>query len=146
MKYAMFQLFMIPTEAVDPDSECHEVDPIRQDSEFTRTAPNAVQSANVRPQNAAQDVTVSTVDKIPAPQAKTPETAPTQPETPGGFIKRRLKEITPELIEGFNFVEARKALIAGGVIEDVPSAVITMEQAQDLIDAIYKNFRRPEAS
>ena len=27
MKYAMFQLFMIPTEAVDPDSECHEVDP-----------------------------------------------------------------------------------------------------------------------
>jgi len=59
---------------------------------------------------------------------------------------RRLKEITPELIDNFNFVNARKALIAGGVIEDVPSAVITMEQAKTMIEAIRANFRRPEAS
>jgi len=137
MKYAMFQLFCIPTEEMkDPDAEV-----------YTDIMPNGnVQSTNVRPQNAAQQASVNTVDRIPAPQANAPETAPTQPETPGGFIKRRLKEIMPELIEGFNFVEARKSLIAGGVIEDVPSAVITMEQALDLIDAIYKNFRRPEAS
>ena len=139
MKYAMFQLFMIPTEAVDPDSECHEVDPIQQD--FTR-----VPAANVRPQNAAQQASVSTVDRIPAPAPKAAETAPVQPETPGGYIKRRLREIAPELIDGFNFVNARKALIAGGVIEDVPSAVITMEQANTLIEAIRDNFRRPEAS
>ena len=105
-----------------------------------------VQSASVRPQNAAQQASVSTVDRIPAPQAKTPEQAPAQPETPGGFIMRRLKEITPELIDNFNFVNARKALIAGGVIEDVPSAVITMEQAKTMIEAIRANFRRPEAS
>ena len=105
-----------------------------------------VQSASVRPQAAAQQASVTTVDRIPAPQAKAPEKAPAAPETPGGFIMRRLKEITPELIDNFNFVNARKALIAGGVIEDVPSAVITMDQAKDLIEAIHKNFRRPEAS
>lgn len=105
-----------------------------------------VQSASVRPQNAAPQACVSTVDRIPAPQAKASEQAPAQPETPGGFIKRRLKEITPELIDNFNFVNARKALIAGGVIEDVPSAVITMEQAKTMIEAILANFRRPEAS
>ena len=104
------------------------------------------QNANVRPQNAAQQASVSVADRIPAPQAKAPEKAPEQPETPGGFIKRRLQEITPELIDGFNFVNARKALIAGGVIEDVPSAVITMEQAKTMIEAILANFRRPEAS
>ena len=105
-----------------------------------------VPEANVRPQNAAQQASVSTVDRIPAPAPKAAETAPVQPETPGGFIKRRLREIAPELIDGFNFVNARKALIAGGVIEDVPSAVITMEQANTLIEAIRDNFRRPEAS
>ena len=147
MKYAMFQLFMIPTEAVDPDSECHEVDPQTPHGEPARMPQNQqVQNANVRPQNAAQQASVSTVERIPAPQAKATETAHAQPETPGGFIKRRLKEITPELIDGFNFVNARKALIAGGVIEDVPSAVIKMDQAKALIDAILNNFRRPEAS
>ena len=105
-----------------------------------------VPEANVRPQNAAQQASVTTVDRIPAPVPKAAETAPVQPETPGGFIKRRLREIAPELIDGFNFVNARKALIAGGVIEDVPSAVITMEQANTLIEAIRDNFRRPEAS
>lgn len=109
-----------------------------------------VQEAPVRPQNAAKPASVVAVDKLPAPAPKAPEKAPEKapdkPETPGRFIMRRLKEITPELVDGFNFVNARKALIAGGVIEDVPSAVITMEQAKALIDAIIKNFRRPEAS
>lgn len=105
-----------------------------------------VQEAPVRPQNAQKQASVATVDKIPAPAPKAPEKAPEKPETPGRFIMRRLEEITPELVENFNFVNARKALIDGGVIKDVPSAVITMEQAQALIDAIYKNFRRPEAS
>lgn len=138
MKYAMFQLFCIPTEEMkDPDADVYE---------DVMPKGHSVQSASVRPQNAAQQASVSTVDRIPAPQAKAPEQAPAQPETPGGFIMRRLKEITPELIDNFNFVNARKALIAGGVIEDVPSAVITMEQAKTMIEAIRANFRRPEAS
>ena len=39
------------------------------------------------------------------------------------------------------FKEMRKALIAGGVIEDVDSDHQTMEQAKHMIDAIYKNFK-----
>ena len=35
---------------------------------------------------------------------------------------------------------ARKALIDGGVVEDVPSATMTMEQAVTLMDAIDRNF------
>lgn len=38
------------------------------------------------------------------------------------------------------FAEMRKALIAGGVIPDIPADEQTMEQAQQMIDAIYKNF------
>lgn len=130
MKYAMFQLFMIPTETVDPDSECHEVDP--------------VQNADVRPQGGAQQASVTMVDKMPAPQAKAPETAPEQPETPGAYIKRRLAELTPQMMDGFNFANARASLIAGGIVEDIPSATINMDQAVALMDAIEKNFRKPE--
>lgn len=139
MKYAMFQLFMIPTEAVDPDSECHEVDP---------------KDSIPRPQNNAQQAAVRTVDRIPAPAPKAPEKAPEQPkphgpqpmegESPANYIRRRLAEITPQMMDGFNFVNARASLIAGGVVEDVPSAAITMDQAKSLMDAIEKNFRRPE--
>ncbi len=139
-KYALNALLMIDDSK---DSDDDSLSPKNPENDLKK---QQVQSANVRPQAAAQQASVSTVNKIPVPQAKAPEKAPEQPETPGGFIKRRLKEITPELIDGFNFVNARKALIAGGVIEDVPSAVIKMDQAKALIDAILNNFRRPEAS
>jgi len=139
-KYALNALLMIDDSK---DSDDDSLSPKNPENDPKK---QQVQSANVRPQAAAQQASVSTVNKIPAPQAKAPEKAPEQPETPGSYIKRRLKEITPELIDGFNFVNARKALIAGGVIEDVPSAVIKMDQAKALIDAILNNFRRPEAS
>jgi len=114
------------------------------------------QSANVRPQNAAQQASVTKADVMPAPQpqaakpaenaaakiAKGPE--PGAYETPGGYIRRRIAEITPFMMDGFNFVNARKSLIASGAIADIPSAVMTMDQAKDLIAAIEKNFRKPE--
>ena len=125
MKYAMFQLFMIPTEAVDPDGECHEVDPIGQ--QFNR------------PKTGANGATVAVEQRVPAPVAKAPEQAPAQPETPGAYIKRRIAEFTAQ-DKSFNFVAARQALIEGGVVEDVPSAIIKMPQAVALMDAIEKNF------
>lgn len=98
-----------------------------------------VQNANVRPQDAAQQASVSAVDKIPAPQAKAPETAPVQPETPGAYIKRRIAEFTAKN-KDFNFLACRQALIDAKIVEDVPSAIIRMPQAVDLMDAIDKNF------
>ena len=83
---------------------------------------------------------------MPAPQARAAKPAANGPEseTPGAYIKRRLAEIGPQMMDGFNFVNARASLIAGGVVEDVPSAVITMDQAKSLMDAIWKNFRKEE--
>lgn len=115
-----------------------------------------VQTANVRPQNAAQQASVTKADVMPAPQpqaakpaenaaakiAKGPE--PAAYETPGAYIRRRIAEITPFMMDGFNFVNARKSLIASGAIADIPSAVMTMDQARDLITAIEQNFSKPE--
>ena len=143
MKYAMFQLFCIPTEEMkDPDADVYEV---------------MLKGANVRPQNAAQQASVTKADTMPAPQpqaAKPAENAPInriakgpEPaayETPGAYIRRRVNEITPFMMDGFNFVNARKSLISGGAIEDIPSAVMTMDQARNLIAAIEKNFSKPE--
>lgn len=93
-----------------------------------------VQSANVRPQSGPVSASVSTVDRIPAPQAKGPETAPEQPETAGNFLRRRIMEMTAAYREyGFNFAEARAALIQAGQVKDIPSATMTMEQARELI-------------
>lgn len=39
------------------------------------------------------------------------------------------------------FADMRSSLIKAGVIEDVPSDKQTMEQAKQMIDAIYKNFK-----
>lgn len=130
MKYAMFQLFMIPTEAVDPDSECHEVDPIRQDNEFTRVPP-----ANVRPQGGPVSASVSTVEQLPQVNPQAAKQAENRPETPGAFIKERIAEMSAKYPD-FNFISARKGLIEGGVIPDIPSATMTMEQAQQLMAAV----------
>ena len=135
MKYAMFQLFMIPTEAVDPDSECHEVDP------------QTPQSDAKPQQKPGQGVRVTTQATVPPVQPKAPEkaekpaeTAPAQ-ETPGAYIKRRIAELKAERSD-FNFMEARAGLIRGGVIKDVPSATMDMQQAVELMDAIAANCRK----
>ena len=67
-------------------------------------------------------------------------TEPPKPETPAAFISRSLKEITAKNA-GFDFMKTRAELIKGGVIEDIPSATMNMEQAKGLIEAIEKNLR-----
>lgn len=125
MKYAMFQLFCIPTEELkDPDADVYkDVMP---------------QNTAVRPQVAAQQASVAIVDRIPAPQQKAPETAPvaqeTEPETPGEFLKRMIGFMQTEYADvGFNFIACRKALIDAGLVKDIPSATMTMEQANELV-------------
>ena len=55
------------------------------------------------------------------------------------FMKRLFGiESTAEMNE--KFMEMRKSLIEAKIIEDVPSDKQTMEQAQYMIDAMYKNF------
>ena len=47
-KYACFQVFCIPTEEmVDPDSECHEVQPAKKEQPKEDTAQAAVENAKI---------------------------------------------------------------------------------------------------
>ena len=67
------------------------------------------------------------------------EQKPPKPETPGAFIKRSIAEIKVNN-PSFDFMKSRAELIKGGVIEDVPSATMNMEQAKALITAITANL------
>ena len=67
------------------------------------------------------------------------EQKPLKPETPGAFIKRSIAEIKVNN-PSFDFMKSRAELIKGGVIEDVPSATMNMEQAKALITAITANL------
>ena len=128
MKYAMFQLFCIPTEEMkDPDADVY-TDVLPQ-----KPAQKPVQKG---PENGS----VSTADKLPAQDVKGAKQAPVGPEpaegeVPGTYIKRRIVEVGSK-VKGFNFMTARAALIKAGVIEDMPSATMNMAQARALMDAI----------
>ena len=128
LKYACFELFMIPTEEmIDPDAEVHEV------------APKNATQTNRTPAPAA----VSATAKVPA--QKKPEAAETPKLSVTGYIKNELArmsemfELPPEEMTN-KFIEMRAALVKAGVIPDVKSKEQTMEQAQNMIEAMYKNF------
>ena len=135
MKYAMFQLFMIPTEAVDPDSECHEVDPkVTMDV----PAPMRIPPVSAR---------VTTAAAIPQAKAEAAETAQKQPETAGQYMMRRIGEMKKEYAGlGFDFPGVRKTLIDGGIVPDVPSATMTMEQAEQLMREVEFFYEEKKAA
>ena len=95
-------------------------------------------NAPVRPANAAQAASVTTQAKVPAPAQKVPEQAEKRQETPAEFIRRMIGEFKKQ-DAGFDFIRARSALIAGGVVPDIPSATMTLQQANQLMEAIYVN-------
>lgn len=150
MKYAMFQLFMIPTEAVDPDRESHEVDPAAPvgnpaapvgnpaapasrptNPSLSQRVQNAIDSARSKPAE------VTTQATLPPAARPTPNPDPIEGEKPGDFMKRRIEEMKAEF-DGFNFIRARTELIKSGTVKDIPSATMTMEQAKNLMDAVHK--------
>lgn len=144
LKYAMFQLFCIPTEEMkDPDADV-----------YNDILPKGARMAqDKQPQTARQGVTVTTGGTVPpaaqsAPQTATQAqeqapalTAPPAPETPAAYIKRMIGQMQQDFGPTFNFMTARKALIDGGQIPNKPSAEIkTMEEAKQMIGAFYDNF------
>lgn len=98
------------------------------------------QSAPVHPQSAAP-ATVTTQATVPPPVANPVPPEPPAPETPKTYMSRRIAEFKEKKAD-FNFLAARKALIDGGVIKDIPSATMSMEQAVELMDAIEKNLMK----
>ena len=103
-----------------------------------------VQEANVRPQasqNAAQAASATVVDKLPATAPQAVKQAENRPETAASYLMRKITELTAAYRDyGFNFAETRKSLIQAGLVEDVPSATMSMEQAKELIRQVDKFY------
>lgn len=104
-----------------------------------------------KPQERQENGTVSTADKIPAGKEKGPEPAAkpqeTKPESAGQFMQRRIAEMKKEYAAlGFDFVGVRKVLIEGGQVPDVPSATMTMEQAEQLMREVEFFYEEKKAA
>ena len=118
MKYFAFQTFMIPTEDVqDPDAEVHEVAPKSEPPVKAFQRPAAPAKAVVEKKDN------SVISYIKNEKA---------------FMAERLGITTLQM--NARFADMRKSLIDGKVIEEIPSDRMTMEQARQMIDAIYANF------
>lgn len=126
MKYAMFQLFCIPTEELkDPDADVY------QDILPRGAKPEGQKSAQV-----------STGSTVPPaqPAAQTPPPAPKKEMSEGAKFLVAAKAKLEKEIPGFDFGKARAELVASGEVENVPSATITLDQAALLIGKMQERY------
>ncbi len=136
MKYAAFQLFMIPTEEmIDPDAETHEVAP--------KSAPKQAQKPAPAPAKQIATVAVTTAAKVPE---KPQETIPADPVPP---VLEYLAKEREALRVVRNITKAEnnaiwkaqvKALTGAKIIPEKPLAEYTQKEAEGLIAAMYANF------
>ena len=114
LKYACFQLLMIPTEEmIDPDAECHEVKPKRKDP------PAKVEQAKVIP--------ADPVNPVLEYLARERETL------------RKVREI--QKAENNAIWNAQiKAMTAAGMIPNKPLSEFTQEEAAHMVAGMYANF------
>lgn len=144
-KYALNALLMIDDSK---DSDDDSLSPKNPDNQEKQQKP---QSAPREPQNKQERGAVTMADKIPAGNAKGPEQAvkpqENKPESAGQFMQRRIAEMKKEYASlGFDFVGVRKVLIEGGQVPDVPSATMTMEQAQQLMREVEFFYEEKKAA
>ena len=128
-KYALNALLMIDDAKDSDDDSLSPKNPAN--SKDTKPAP-AKQSA---------PATVTTQATVPPPVAKPVPQEEQKPETPAAYIKRRIGEFKSQRAD-FDFKKSRASLIESGVVEDIPSAIMKMDQAVALMDAIEKNFMK----
>lgn len=143
LKYAMFQLFMIPTEEmVDPDGEVHDsLNPKnaanKQEGQKEFTPPPAAQGTV---SNAAS---LPPVNQTPPPEPTPPPQAePTEAQKYLLSAMKQLREDRKISAQQNNklFADQFKALVAEGLAPDKRKEEYTLEEAHALIDAMYKNF------
>lgn len=134
LKYACFQLFMIPTEEmIDPDSETHEVTSKAQ----TPTAPKAAQQERIGARKPVQIATAATVPQI------TPPADPVPPVLEYLAKEREALRVVREIGKPENnaiWKAQIKALGDAKMIPAKPLAEYTQNEAEALIAAMYKSF------
>ena len=111
-----------------------------KDSDDDSLSPKNPKNEPAKPVKKDAPAKVVTVNKIPQGN---PVQAYINNEI--AFMSQRL-EISDRAEMGRKFAEMRKSLIEGGVIEDIPSERLTMEQAQQMIEAMYATFFTDGAS
>ena len=122
LKYACFQLFMIPTEEmVDPDAEVHE---------------------NVLPKPAGKPFTPPQPGKG---AVTTAEGVPVNNPVVEAYLMKAIKQLREDRrisIQENNqlFADQFKALVEAGLAPNKRKEEYTLEEAEALIDAMYKNF------
>ena len=116
-----------------------------KDSDDDSLSPKNPANEKTQPQKSAQKAptksAVVQVASLPAPVEKPQEK---KPETVNDYIRRMIKDFKQRRSD-FDFAAARQALIEGGVVQDIPSATMSMAQAEELMDAIEKNFIKESA-
>lgn len=121
LKYAAFQLFMIPTEEMkndDPDRVTHEVDPKPEPKQEPKTDP-------------------------PANVEKTGKLPDINPVIQYIAKEREQMRITREMNKPEHnalFKAQYEALVKGGVIPAKKYEEMTQAEAETMIDAMYRNF------
>ena len=104
--------------------------------EITEEAPEKPEQPDIEPDTQVEpNVTVTTSGRVPTGN-------PVKDYIANELVfMGQMFGITDKAEMLTKFSNMRKALIAGKVIEDVPSDKQTMEQAQAMIEAIYANFK-----
>lgn len=138
LKYACFQLFMIPTEEmVDPDSETHEVTSKAQ----TPTAPIAAKQERIASKPTAQVTRAATVPPTPAQQ--TPPPAPVSPVLEYLAKEREALRVVREISKAENnaiWKAQVRALTDAKLAPAKPLTEYTQKEAENLIEAMYAHF------
>lgn len=134
LKYACFQLFMIPTEElVDPDGESHEVTGKAQKP----TAPRAAQQERIGAKTA--QVTQGTT----VPPVQTPPPAPVSPVLEYLAKEREALRVVREVSKAENnaiWKAQIKVLSEAGLTPDKPLTEYSKEEAEKLIASMYARF------
>ena len=137
LKYACFQLFMIPTEEmVDPDAETHEVTSKAQ----TPAAPKAAQQERIatRQDKPAQ---VTTTEKVPDVKPQT--TPPTSPVLEYLARERESLRVMREISKAENnalWNAQVTALKEAKLAPEKPLTEYTQQEAEYLVASMYKCF------
>ena len=129
-KYALNALLMIDDSKDSDDDSLSPKNPANEPDESKKDEPKRFE----RPQKPVK-ATVEVTKQVP----------PANPVNE--YIKNELAFMSQafeipdkgDMIKKFG--EMRRALIDGGVIEDIASDQMTLEQAKNMIDAIYQNFK-----
>ena len=146
LKYAAFQLFMIPTEEMkndDPDRVTHEVDP-----KAYANAPTGAGAAADIMEIERRAQTAPNVNP-PAQVEKTGKLPDINPVVQYIAKEREQMRITREMNKPEHnalFKAQYEALVKRGVIPAKKYEEMTQAEAETMIDAMYRNFTSPTST